>query len=453
MTPGPQDLWFLPLGGTGEIGMNMNLYGHDGRWIMVDCGVTFAREGESGPRLQMADPQFIEQRRDQLGALLITHAHLDHVGAVAHLWPRLRCPVYATAFTLALLRPKLARAGLLEQVPLHEIAPGTRHQIEPFAIEWLDMTHSTPQSQALVIRTSCGSVFHTGDWKLDPAPVVGPAYDAAAFQQLSEPAVLAMVCDSTNATVAGRSASEGALYDGLVKAVGQATGRVFVGCFGSNVARLRTLARVARATGRHAGLLGRSLDEYYRAAVTARLWDPTERFITAEHLGYLPRHEVLAVATGSQGEPRAALDRLAGDRHPAVSLDAGDTLILSSRVIPGNERAVETLCARMRSLGVNVINETMLEDPIHASGHPAQDELRDMYGWVKPRTAIPVHGEPRHLAANGAVAKACGVPSQMVGLNGDLYMLAPQRAIRRQAVPTGRLGIEREQLVSVPPGH
>jgi len=399
--------------------------------------------------VQMPDPIFIEERREQLCALLITHAHQDHIGAVAHLWPRLRCPIYATAFSLALLRPKLARAGLLEQVPLFEIKPGTRHCIAGFDIEWLDITHSTIESQALVLRTAAGNVFHTGDWKLDPAPVVGPRYDADVFKRLADEDIVAMVCDSTNAQVPGHSVSEGALYQGLFDAVASASGRVFVGCFGSNVARLRTLAKVARDTGRYAGLLGRSLDEYFRAAQSAGLWDNSLSFIAPSHLGYLPGKEVLAIATGSQGEPGAALDRLAGDRHPAVTLEAGDTLVLSSRVIPGNERVVASLIERMQGLGVHVIDEAASEQPIHASGHPAMDELTQMYQWVAPRTALPVHGEPAHLSANARVAERAGIGRRMVGRNGDLYLLAPQRVLRRQAVRVGRLGFDREQLVSV----
>ena len=430
--------------------MNLNLYGHDERWLMVDCGITFARDGEPGPRVQMPDPRFIEERRDSLSALLITHAHQDHVGAVAYLWPRLRCPVYATAFTLALLRPKLARAGLLEQVPLFEVAAGHRHRIDGFDIEWLPITHSTPESQALVIRTPVGYVLHTGDWKLDPEPVVGPAYRALDFQKLAHENLLAMGCDSTNATVPGRSISEGALFDGLYKAIVGASGRVVVGCFGSNIARLATLASVANACGRYPALLGRSLRDYYAAACSARVWPADLRYVAAEDLGYLPAREVLAVATGSQGEPGAALDRLAGDRHPAFGLEAGDTVVLSSRVIPGNERQVEQIVERLRELGVQVIQDVDGLSPIHASGHPPQGELMDLYRWVAPRTAIPVHGEPKHLEAHAAVARQAGVGRRMVGRNGDLYMLAPQRAIRRQAVTVGRLGVEREQLVSVP---
>jgi ribonuclease J len=340
MTPGPDDLWFLPLGGCGEIGMNMNLYGHDGRWLMVDCGITFARPGERAPHIQMADPAFIAQRREALAALVVTHAHEDHVGAVGHLWRMLQCPVYTTRFTAQILNRKLAEAGLLEAVPVRIVDSGARRRFGGFEVEWVDLTHSTPESQALVIRTAAGTVFHTGDWKLDTDPVVGTAYSEGRYRALGRESVLAMVCDSTNALVEGRSETEGELYAGLRQLVEGASGRVVVGCFGSNVARLHTLARIARDTGRYAGLLGRSLRNYHQAAVAAGIWDRDFDFIDPADLGYLPRGEVLAIATGSQGEPRAALDRLAAGTQFDLELEPGDSVILSSRMIPGNEPAV-----------------------------------------------------------------------------------------------------------------
>lgn len=450
MIPGKEDLWFLPLGGCGEIGMNMNLYGHDGAWLMVDCGITFARPGESGPHVQMPDPDFIAQRRDKLAALLITHAHEDHVGAVAHLWRSLQVPVYATPFAAAILRRKLIEAGLVDQVPVHIVEPSHRHQLAGFDVEWLDLTHSTPESQALVIRTPAGTVFHTGDWKLDPEPVVGADFAQARMESIGNEPIAAMVCDSTNALEAGRSISEGALYQGLKDLVDDAPGRVIVGCFGSNIARLATLARVAAETGRYAGLLGRSLHNYYGAARLAGLWDNDLTIVEPGHLGYLPPAEVLAIATGSQGEPRAALDRLAADNHPDLSLEPGDTLLMSSRVIPGNELAVAALGRRLERLGVRVIRDEELNAPIHASGHPAQDELRDMYRWIRPEVAIPVHGEDEHMHANATLAKSEGVSRQMTGRNGDLFMLAPLRGIRRAAASVGRLGVDRDRLIGVP---
>lgn len=447
MNPGPEDLWFLPLGGCGEIGMNMNLYGHDGQWLMVDCGVTFADPGESGPHVQMPDPAFAQAHKPI--ALLITHAHEDHVGAVAHLWREFNCPVYAAPFTAAVLRRKLAEVGLLDRVPLHIVEAGTRHQLGGFDIEWLGITHSTPDSFSLVIRTAAGAVFHTGDWKADDEPVVGQSFDAQQFKDLAADDVLAMVCDSTNAEVPGRSQSEGALHAGLQQMISDARGRVVVTCFGSNVARLHTLAQVAQEVGRYAGLLGRSLHNYHRAAVEAALWDPALKFVDAKDLGYLPRSEVLAIATGSQGEPRAALHRLAANNHPDLNLEPGDTLLMSSRVIPGNEAAVELLLRRLETLGVHIVRDEALNLPIHASGHPCRDELADLYAWVQPRCAIPVHGEADHMRANAAIAKEVGVPAQVCGQNGDLFMLAPVRGVRRNFAPVGRLGLHNGRLVPV----
>lgn len=450
LVPGERELWFLPLGGCGEIGMNMNLYGHNGRWLLVDCGITFEREGEARAQIQMPDPAFIAQRQGALSALLITHAHEDHVGAVAHLWPQLRCPVYTTAFTAAILQRKLAEVGLAGRVPVHIIDTGTRQQLDGFEVEWLELTHSTPESHALVIRTAAGSVFHTGDWKLDPDPVVGAGFAEARLRALGAEGMLAMVCDSTNADVPGRSVSEGALYAGLEQLVAGAPGRVIVACFGSNIARMRTITRVAQATGRYVALLGRSLHNYVAAARIAGIWDDADGLIEPGHIGYLPRQEVLAIATGSQGEPGAALHRLAHDNHPQLELMEGDTLLLSSRVIPGNEQSVAHLARGLARQGVRVIEDASVNLPIHASGHPAQDELRDMYRWIAPRIAIPVHGEPQHLTANAALAKSCGVPSQWVGRNGDLFLLAPQSGVRRGAAAVGRLALDNGQVVPVP---
>jgi ribonuclease J len=449
MIPASDELWFLPLGGCGEIGMNMNLYGHDGCWLMVDCGITFARPGEHAPHIQMPDPAFIAERRDALTAMIVTHAHEDHVGAVAHLWRTLQCPVYTTRFTAAILSGKLAEAGLLGTVPLHIVESGARLALGGFDVEWVDLTHSTPESQALVIRTAAGTVFHTGDWKLDSDPVVGPSYPERRYRALGRESVLAMVCDSTNALVEGRSATEGELHRGLRHLVEDAPGRVVVGCFGSNVARLHTLARIAHETGRYPALLGRSLRNYFRAAVAAGVWDDRYDFIDAAHLGYLPRQEVLAVATGSQGEPRAALDRLAAGTQFDLELEPGDTVIFSSRVIPGNEPAVASLVQRLRARGALVVTDDAANLPIHASGHPARDELADMYRWVSPRIAIPVHGEREHMQANAELASRVGVARQMTGSNGDLFMLAPVPGVRRAAAPTGRLGLVHDRIVPI----
>ena len=439
MIPSERDLWFLPLGGTGEIGMNLNLYGHAGRWLMVDCGVTFAKQGDPPPHVQMADPAFIAQRRDALEALVLTHAHEDHVGAVAHLWPQLRCPVYATAFTAAILRRKLAEAGLLDDVEIHTVARDARVELGPFDVEWLAITHSIPEAHGLLIRTHAGTVFHTGDWKLDPHPVQGPTFDAERFRALGALGIDAMVCDSTNAMVEGHSTSEAALHAGLMQVVSAAEGRVIVTTFGSNIARLHTLARIAAETGRYMGVLGRSLVNMVGAARGSHNWDPALRLIDGVELGWLPRHEVLAVATGSQGDPGAALDRLAAGNHPAMELQPGDTVVFSSRVIPGNEEVVANIMRRLQRMQVRVVTDE--DAAIHASGHPARDELRQMYQWVRPRIAIPTHGEAEHMRAHAEVARECQVPRQLTGHNGDLFLIAPLPGMRRGAVDAGRVGV------------
>ncbi|MCG7200642.1 ribonuclease J [Marinobacter pelagius] len=459
MTPDQDDLWFLPLGGTGEIGMNLNLYGHDGRWLMVDCGVTFPKPGRVAadgtvhhrgePPVQMADPAFIADRREQLVGLVITHAHEDHVGAVPYLWPMLQCPVYTSRFTAEILRRKLAEFDLLHRVPIIEVNTGEEKQIGPFRVQWLALTHSIPDPNALMIRTPRGNIFHSGDWKLDAHPLVGHGYSPRTFTDLAELGVDAMVCDSTNATVKGHSLSEATLHEGLLEAVRAAEGRVVVTCFGSNIARLHTLAGIARETGRYMGLLGRSLINMSGAAKAAGIWDRADELINPAHLGYLPREEVLAVATGSQGEPRTALRRLAMGSHPDFELEAGDTVIFSARAIPGNEDAIEALISRLRDLGVRVITAENAGVPIHASGHPAQEELETMYRWVKPALAIPVHGEMEHMETNADIARACGVPRTLVGRDGDLFMIRPVPGIRRQVVETGRLGWEKRELVRV----
>ena len=456
MTPSPTDLWFLPLGGCGEIGMNMNLYGHDGQWLMVDCGVTFRDPdggNSSGHDIQMADPEFAVERRDALQGLLLTHGHEDHIGAVARLWPRLRCPVYANEFTAEMLRRKLGEFGLETRLPLHVIRAGDTTVHGAFEVEWVRNTHSIPDPCALAIRTPAGTVFHTGDWKLDPEPVVGHDYDRAAYERIGRDGVDAMVCDSTSADREGHSLSEAELLPGLRHHVETAPGRVIVACFGSNIARLQTLATVAHETRRHIGLLGRSLITTANAARAVGLWTERETLVESEHLGYLPRETLLLVATGSQGEPRAALSRLSRGAFRSLSLDPGDRVVFSARAIPGNEPEIDRMVDRLAGLGVDVVRSETSELPIHASGHPRADELRALYGWVRPKALVPVHGEPMHMDAQCAIAREAGVPEQLTGLNGDLFTIAPTLGVRRGAVRAGRLGSGARNLEKMADKH
>ncbi|MFK7892092.1 MAG: ribonuclease J [Granulosicoccus sp.] len=451
MTPDAHDFWFLPLGGCGEIGMNMNLYGHDEQWLMVDCGVTFRDSdgsNRSGYDVQMPDPGFITERLEQLQGLLLTHAHEDHIGAVAHLWPRLRCPIYATEFTLEMLRRKVAERGLEGKAPVKMVAPGDRFDIGVFDIEWVPNTHSIPSPCALVIRTQAGSAFHTADWKLDPEPIVGHNYDETHYRSVGDSGIQAMICDSTCADRPGHSLSEGALYQGLYQHISAAEKRVVVACFGSNIARLQTLSKIADATGRHLALLGRSLINTASAARTAGIWK-VDTLVQSDHLGYLPHDSVLLVATGSQGEPRTALNRLSHDKFYDLSLDPGDTVIFSARAIPGNEAAIDSLIHRLVSRGIHVITPENSDLPIHASGHPSAEELQTLYSWIKPQLLIPVHGEAEHLDAHTGLAKAAGINRQLNGRNGDLFIIAPTTSIRRKMVKTGRLGVGKKGLETI----
>ncbi|MEE8535396.1 MAG: ribonuclease J, partial [Kiloniellales bacterium] len=449
--PGADDLYFLPLGGTGEIGMNLNLFGHDGAWIMVDLGVTFPEAGAPGIELIMADPAFIEARRERLAGLVLTHAHEDHIGAVPHIWPRLRCPIYATAFTASLVRGKLADAGLEKAAEVTEVPLSGRFQVGPFEIELITLTHSIPEPNALVIRTSAGTVLHTGDWKFDPDPVVGEDYDEAALRALADEGVLAMVCDSTNALVPGTAGSEADVRDALEELVSGLKERVAIACFATNVARVDSICRVAQRTGRRVALVGRSLLRIHRAAVENGYMTDLPPLIDVKDAGHLPREEVLLLCTGSQGEPRGALWRIARGEHRDVALEPGDAVVFSSRVIPGNERGIHALQNALVEQGVEVLTDR--EAPIHVSGHPARDELVQMYQWVRPRIAIPVHGEARHLTAHGRLAHECQVPDVLVGKNGALMRLAPGPAAIVEQVPVGRLVLDGTRLAAAESAH
>ncbi|MFT4768320.1 MAG: ribonuclease J [Glaciecola sp.] len=452
MIPGVKDLWFLPLGGCGEIGMNLNLYGHDGAWLMVDCGITFERDSTRiRPRVQTPDPQFIVDRKDSLAGIVLTHAHEDHIGALPLLWERFPVPVYTTPFTAEVLRRKAAGRGGKVPSPLIECIPGDEQSIGPFDVRWLPITHSTPETCALHIRCAAGSLLHTADWKIDKAPQVGPAFSPELFAATGESRLDAVICDSTNAVVPGHSVSEVAVRDGLLKAVAGCEGRVVVACFASNIARLHSLFYVAEKTQRYLGLLGRSLQTMHSAALSVGLLSRSKRLIETGHLGYLPKDEVLVVATGSQGEHGAALQRLAAGSHHQLELESGDTLILSSRVIPGNEESVERLLQRFRAQGIHIIDADSAAEPVHASGHPCADELASMYQWLRPRLAVPVHGEQRHMLANAKIARANGAAMALTGSNGDLFYLAPEPGMRRKVAVVGRLEQDEEGRLSALP--
>ena len=433
--------------------MNMNLYGHGDKWLLVDCGISFdepltpdyvdgANTHKTRFNIVAPDPSFIAKQKENLAGIVITHGHEDHVGGLPYLWPRLKCPVYTTPFTAEVLRRKLVQVGLEGKVPIIEVDPSQRYQVGPFQLSWIAMTHSIPEPFALMIDTPLGKVLHTADWKIDPQPITGSAFDSSLFSAMANDNVLALVGDSTNANKPGFSISERSCFEGLKSTISARKHRVIVTCFGSNIARLISLAKIAKQTGRYLALIGRSLINMYSIAKLKGFWPEDCEVIDSSHVGYLPREEVLLVATGSQGETRAALGRLANDNHPHLSLDKGDTVLFSSIVIPGNEPGVNAMLAKFKAMGIETILSEASVLPIHASGHPCQDELRLMYNWVKPQIAIPVHGEPVHLEAHGKVAKRAGVKKHYVGRNGDVYLLAPISGIRRNQIPVGRIPID-----------
>ena len=443
----PDELYFLALGGAGEIGMNLNLFGYGGKWLMVDLGVTFGDDLTPGADVVMPDPEFIVEHADDLVGLILTHAHEDHIGAVQYLWPRLRCPIYATAFTASVLRRKLAEAGLEEEAKITIVPLGGSLTVGPFDVEYVTLTHSIPEPNGIVIRTPAGAIFHTGDWKLDPDPMVGPKTDEATLRALGESGILAMIGDSTNALRDGSSGSEGDVRTALTELVGGYDGRVAIACFASNVARLETVAKVAEANGRHTALVGRSMWRIHDAARENGYLRDVPPFLDDEAASHLPRDKVVLACTGSQGEPRAALTRIATDQHKHLHLEAGDVVIFSSRIIPGNEKSIGRLHNLLIRKGIDVVTER--DHFVHVSGHPARDELVQMYQWVRPKIAVPVHGEGRHLLAHARIARDCQVPQTVVAENGMLVRLAPGDAEIVGEVPTGRLALDGKVLVSL----
>lgn len=442
------ELVFLPLGGTGEIGMNFNLYGYgppgDRKWLAVDLGITFPDAQEPGIEVIMPDPVFIEGERANLLGLVLTHAHEDHIGAVPYLWPRLRCPVYATPFTAAMLRTKLEEAGLADEVPLHEVPLGGRIELGPFDLTYVTLTHSIPEPNAIAIRTPLGNVLHTGDWKIDGAPQLGETTDVRALQQFGDEGCRAIVCDSTNVLSPGHSGSEAGVLASLTELIGTLKRRVAVTTFASNVARLQSVMKAAQANGRHVVLVGRSMHRVVAAARATGYLEDMPPLVSEEDAGYLPPETVLYLCTGSQGEARAALARIADDSHRHVTLEAGDAVIFSSKIIPGNELQIFALHNRLAERGIDVLTEK--DHDVHVSGHPCREELVQMYHWVRPQLAIPVHGEPRHLLAHAELAEELQVPEQLVLRNGLMARIAPGPAGVVDEVPAGRLLLDGRAL-------
>src|SRR6266550_817112 len=445
-----EELVFAPLGGAGEIGMNLALYGlgneRQRKWIAVDLGVAFAGDDLPGVDLILPDVRFlIEERRNILG-IVLTHAHEDHYGALIDLSPRLRLPIYATPFTAALLEAKRLGEPGAPDVPVNVVALNSRFHLGPFDIEYVSMAHSIPESNGLIIRTALGAVLHTGDWKIDPTPVIGPPTDEAKLRALGDAGCLALIGDSTNAVREGRSPSETDVAKTLAELIRTAPGRVGVTTFASNVARIRAVAEAAAACEREVVLVGRAMERVAQVARETGYLDGINEFRPLESYGYLPPDRVVALCTGSQGEPRAALSRIAEDDHPEVTFSRGDRVIFSSRAIPGNEKAVMRVINGLVTQGIEVITDrTHL---VHVSGHPRRAELEEMIGWVRPQILIPVHGEPLHMAEHAEVARRAGVGKVVLCRDGDLVRLAPGDPGKIDEVPAGRLYKDGSLIVS-----
>ncbi len=437
----PEDeLLFLALGGSGEIGMNVNLYGCNGRWLMVDLGMTFSGNEYPGVDLVFADLEFIEDRADALEGIVLTHAHEDHIGAVPYFAADLGVPLYATPFTADLVRRKLQEAGIADQIELNVVEDLDRFQLGPFGISYLPLAHSIAEGHALLIDTPYGRVFHTGDWKLDEEPIVGVPTTEEELCEIGDEGVLALVCDSTNVFNASESGSEGAVYRALHEEVAKWNGRrVLVTTFASNVARLHTLGAVAQATGRQLCVAGRSLDRIIEVAKDNDYLGDFPETIDFDTAMGLPRGEVLIIATGGQGEPRAALARIADENHP-IELSAGDVVLFSSRQIPGNELAIGRIQNILAKRGIVMVTDR--QSMIHVSGHPGRPELEALYGWLRPQILVPVHGEMRHMAEQGRLGQANGIPQTVVQGNGEIVRLAPGKPGKLGEVRSGRLVLD-----------
>jgi ribonuclease J len=442
----PEDeLVFLPLGGSNEIGMNFNLYGfgppHARKWIVVDLGVTFGDQTTPGVEIILPDPSFIEEHAKDILGIVLTHAHEDHIGAVGWLWPRLQAPLYATPFTAFLLREKLREKGLLDEARITEVPLSGSITLGPFELTLITLTHSIPEPNGLAIKTPLGTILHTGDWKIDPDPLTGDVTDQDAIRKLGDEGILAMVCDSTNVFVDGEAGSEATVREVLGKLIGTLKGKVAAACFASNVARMDSIIRAAEANDRRVCLVGRSMIRMSAAARSVGLLANTQPFISDAEAGYFPADKVLYLCTGSQGEVRAALARVADGTHPHLTLGQGDSCVFSSRVIPGNEIPIRNMQNKLADRGVRLFTER--DHPgLHVSGHPCRDELKQMYQWARPKIAVPTHGERRHLLEHVNLARDLQVAEALAPRNGDMVRLAPGRAEIIDEVPAGRLYVD-----------
>ncbi|MCH4539394.1 MBL fold metallo-hydrolase [Ochrobactrum sp. POC9] len=435
------ELVFLPLGGVGEIGMNLAMYGFgpaDNReWLVVDMGVSFAGPEQPGADLILPDIRYLEAEKHNLRGIVITHAHEDHFGALLDLWPRLKVPVYATPFTAGLLEAKRQSEHGAPEIPITIYKAGEKFEVGPFKIEAVAVTHSIPEPVSLAITTPLGTVVHTGDWKMDPEPSLGPVIDEARFRAIGDAGVLALICDSTNALREGESPSERQVGESLRELIENARGRVAITTFSSNVGRIRSITEAARDAGRQVLVVGRSMKRAISVATELGYMEGLPEYLSEEDYGYIPRENVVMILTGSQGEPRAALAKLARDEMRSLALTAGDTVIYSSRAIPGNEKSILDIKNRLIDRGIKIIGD---EDAlVHVSGHPRRSELRRMYSWVRPQILVPVHGEAAHLVAQGSLGAMEGIEQVAQVRDGDMLRLAPGKAEIIDEAPVGRI--------------
>jgi ribonuclease J len=444
MTKPGNELLFLALGGSDEIGMNVNLYGCQGKWVMVDLGITFSNSEYPGTELILPDLEFIEERAGDLLGIVLTHGHEDHIGAVPYLAADLGVPLYATPFTAALIRGKLEEQGVLDEVELNVIPMGSSFELGPFAFQLMPLAHSILEMSACVIDTPYGRVFHTGDWKLDEQPVIGQPSTEEQLRKVGDEGVLALVCDSTNAFNNDDSGSEGSVYADLLKSVTEARGRVVITTFASNAARLHTLGEVAKASGRKLCFAGRSLNRIIEASQSTGYLKGLPGTIDMEMVDTLPRNQVMVVATGGQGEARAALARIAAGNHP-VKLEEGDTVIFSSKQIPGNEIAIGIIMNQLARN--NILTVTEKQAHVHVSGHPGRPELAALYDWIRPQMLVPVHGERRHMAEQARFGLSEGIPQTIVQSNGDVIRLAPKGPQKIGEERTGRLILDGDVII------
>jgi len=442
---------FLPLGGAGEIGMNLNLYGFGPpgkeKWIMIDLGITFNNGSMTGIDVIMPDPVYIEKKRKNLLGLILTHAHEDHLGAVPYLWSRLKCPIYATPFTAGVLETKLIESEYITNAKINIVKLNGEFKLEPFKLKFVTLTHSIPEPSGIIIKTPIGTVFHTGDWKLDPNPVSGPPSNQDELRKLGNKGVMAIVCDSTNVFDYGHSGSESDLLKTLSNIISNCPGKIAISCFSSNVARLETISTAAKKNGRAVGIVGRSLQRIEKIARNTGYLKNTPPFLKEDQINEINDSQLLIICTGSQGEPRAALTKILTNQHRTIKLSDKDTIIFSSRIIPGNEVSVNNLYNLIASKGIKSF--TSKDHLTHVSGHPGQDDLKKMYELIKPKVSIPVHGEFRHLIEHSRLALKFGASQAVIVKNGDLINLSEKCTKIIKTVEVGRLSLDGSRLIEL----